>query len=112
MDLANIRKDISIVVYEQNIQTAFREVADALVSIDSLKREESVQRELSLSSADRLILSYARYQRGADDYLNYLDAQRESFANHMALIQVKTQRQIALVSLYRALGGGWMAQDS
>ncbi|MGQ8365450.1 efflux transporter outer membrane subunit [Glaciecola sp. 1036] len=112
LDLANIRKDISIVEYEQNIQTAFREVADALVSIDSLKREESVQRELSLSSADRLILSYARYQRGADDYLNYLDTQRESFANHMALIQVKTQRQIALVSLYRALGGGWMAQDS
>ncbi len=42
-----------------------------------------------------------------DDYLRYLDAQRSTFSNQTTLIQISTERQIALVDLFRSLGGGW-----
>lgn len=93
--------------YEQAIQAAFREVSDALAATDTLRREEAAQRALVQSSAETLRLSEARYRSGADDYLRYLDAQRNDFASRMVLVQVETQRQISLATLFRALGGGW-----
>lgn len=54
-----------------------------------------------------LRLSEARYRGGVDSYLRYLDAQRSDFVNQIALIEVRTQRQVALATLFRALGGGW-----
>lgn len=107
LDLAKVRKDIAVAAYEQTIQVAFREVSDALVATDTLRREERAQQVLALSSTERLRLSQARYQHGVDDYLRYLDAQREDFTQQMALVQIETQRQIALADLFRALGGGW-----
>ena len=59
------------------------------------------------SSQAALALSEARYRGGVDNYLRYLDAQRSDFANQIALIEVRTERQAALASLFRALGGGW-----
>lgn len=112
LDLAQIRKDIAVANYEQTIQLAFREVADALSDTDTLRQEEAAQLTLAQSSAARLRLSQARYQHGADDYLRYLEAQRDDFSYQMTLIQVATQRQIALTSLFRALGGGWLADTT
>lgn len=107
LDLAEIRKDMALATYEQAVQAAFREVSDALAAIDTLRREEAAQRALVQSGAKALRLSEARYRSGADDYLRYLDAQRNDFASRMALAQVETQRQIALATLFRTLGGGW-----
>ncbi|MDX3894960.1 efflux transporter outer membrane subunit [Pusillimonas sp.] len=109
LDLALVRQDIAVAAYEQTIQTAFREVADALAATDTLRREEAVQQALAQSSAETLRLAEARYSSGADDHLRYLDAQRNDFANQMALVQVQTQRQMALATLFRSLGGGWQA---
>ncbi|WP_069865761.1 efflux transporter outer membrane subunit [Pseudomonas citronellolis] len=109
LDLAQVRKDIAVAAYEQTVQTAFREVSDALVVTDTLLREEAAQQALAQSSAETLRLSEARYRSGADDHLRYLDAQRSDFASQMALEQVQTQRQIALATLFRSLGGGWQA---
>lgn len=109
LDLAEVRRDQAIAEYERTIQTAFREVADALAAVDTLRREEEALRALATASAEALRLARARYERGVDDHLRYLDAQRNAFANEMALIETATQRQIALVSLFRSLGGGWMA---
>lgn len=107
LDLALVRKDIAVAAYERTIQTAFREVSDALAATDTLRREEAAQRALALTSAETLRLSEARYRSGADDHLRYLDAQRSDFARRMELVQVGTERQIALATLFRALGGGW-----
>ncbi len=54
-----------------------------------------------------MALAKARYEGGVDDYLRYLDAQRSTFSNQTTLIQISTERQIALVDLFRSLGGGW-----
>ena len=107
LDLAKLRKDMAVAEYEQSIQTAFREVMDALAATDTLRRQEDAQRAQATSSQAALALSEARYRGGVDNYLRYLDAQRSDFANQIALIEVRTERQAALASLFRALGGGW-----
>ncbi|MCB2253841.1 efflux transporter outer membrane subunit [Pseudomonas chlororaphis] len=110
LSLAEARKDSAVAAYEGTIQTAFREVADALAATDTLRREEAARRSLADTSNESLKLAKARYEGGVDSHLRYLDAQRTSFVNEMQLIEVSTQRQIALVDLFRSLGGGWSAQ--
>lgn len=107
LDLAHVRKDIAIAAYEYSIQTAFREVSDALAATDTLKREEVAQSDVVRASDKAMALSEARYRAGLDDHLRFLEAQRNDFASQMALIEVQTQRQIALSDLFRTLGGGW-----
>lgn len=109
LDVAKVRKDMAVAKYEATIQTAFREVADALAATDTLRREESARQALAASSAETMRLSEARYRAGVDSHLRYLDAQRSNYTNQVALIEVTTQRQTALVSLFRALGGSWSA---
>ncbi|KWU21541.1 efflux transporter outer membrane subunit [Achromobacter xylosoxidans] len=107
LDLAKLRKDMAVAEYEQSIQTAFREVMDGLAATDTLRRQEAAQQAQAESSQAALRLSEARYRGGVDSYLRYLDAQRSDFVNQIALIEVRTQRQVALATLFRALGGGW-----
>lgn len=111
LDLATVRKDSAVAGYEKAVQTAFREVADALAATDTLRREEVAQRALVGSSTETLRLSQARYRAGVDDNLRYLDAQRSDFVNQTSLIDIGTQRQMALASLFRALGGGWQVDS-
>ncbi|MCY1346624.1 Outer membrane protein OprJ [compost metagenome] len=107
LSLAEVRKDAAVAAYEGSIQIAFREVADALAATDTLRREETARRSLADTSSETLKLARARYEGGVDSHLRYLDAQRSSFINELALIETSTERQIALVDLFRALGGGW-----
>ncbi|MFV3307886.1 efflux transporter outer membrane subunit [Pseudomonas sp. NY15181] len=107
LDLAKVRKDSAVAAYEGTIQTAFREVADALAATDTLRREEVARRALANTTEETLKLAKARYEGGVDSHLRYLDAQRSNFINEAAYIETSTQRQIALVDLFRALGGGW-----
>ena len=107
LDLAEVRKDAAVAAYEGTIQVAFREVADALTATDTLRREEAARRALADSSVAAMTLAKARYDGGVDDYLRYLDAQRSTFGNQVTLIQISTERQIALVDLFKSLGGGW-----
>jgi len=112
LSLAQARKDSAVAAYEGTIQNAFREVADALAASDTLRREEAARRSLANTSSESLKLAKARYEGGIDSHLRYLDAQRTSFVNESAFIEVSTQRQLALVDLFRSLGGGWPAQAS
>ncbi|MDH1213664.1 efflux transporter outer membrane subunit [Pseudomonas chengduensis] len=107
LDLAEVRQDAAVADYEDTIQTAFREVADALAATDTLRREETARRALAESSRAAEALAEARYRGGVDDHLRYLDAQRSSFNDQTTLIQISTERQLALADLFRALGGGW-----
>lgn len=107
LDLAKVRKDSAVAAYEGTIQTAFREVADALSATDTLRREETARRNLANTSSATLKLAKARYEGGVDSHLRYLDAQRSHFTNESDYIETSTRRQIALVDLFRSLGGGW-----
>ncbi|CAI8940051.1 multidrug transporter [Pseudomonas soli] len=110
LSLAEARKDSAVAAYEGTIQSAFREVADALAATDTLRREEAARRALAETSRATVALAKARYEGGVDNHLRYLDAQRNGYVNEAAFIQASTQRQLALVDLFRALGGGWPAQ--
>lgn len=111
LDLATARRDIAVTDYEKTIQTAFREVADALAATDTLRREESARVALAGSGLTAMRLSEARYRQGVDGHLRYLDAQRTYFAQQINLIEIRAQRQGALVTLFTSLGGDWTAGE-
>ncbi|WP_413974920.1 efflux transporter outer membrane subunit [Stenotrophomonas acidaminiphila] len=109
LDLATLRRDGAVVAYEQAVQSAFRETADALAATETLDREQAARLELAQSSTEGLRLSELRYRQGVDSHLRYLDAQRRNFADRTSLIEVTTERQLAASTLFKALGGGWQA---
>jgi len=93
--------------YEKTIQTAFREVADALAAYQ--KNTEQLEQEQLLIAALRESnrLSLVRYRGGLDSYLQVLDAERNLFREELVLAQIRRSQLNAIVELYRALGGGW-----
>jgi multidrug efflux system outer membrane protein len=93
--------------YEQVIQTAFREVSDALVGYRKT-REQRVQQELLVEAlADSAALANTRFLGGIDSYLQVLDAERQLFDAELELTRVRANELLNIVQLYKALGGGW-----
>ena len=107
LDLANLNKNIQIANYEKAIQTAFREVADALVAKKFLDQQIAGQERLVRAEQNRYDLSDARYRNGVDSYLAVLLAQQDLYNAQQNLVSLRFDRQSNLISLYRALGGGW-----
>ncbi|MBN2653690.1 MAG: efflux transporter outer membrane subunit [Nitrospirae bacterium] len=103
---SEITRDIHIAQYEKAIQTAFREVADALAQKGTIKEQIDAQSSLADATARAYSLSEARYNNGISGYLQVLDAQRSLFSAQQSLITVKLSRLINLVTLYKVLGGG------
>jgi multidrug efflux system outer membrane protein len=104
--VAKADREIALSQYEKAIQTAFREVADALARRGTLGDQMDAQRSLVDASAESYRLSDARYARGIDSYLNVLDAQRSLYSAQQGLIAVRLARLTNLVTLYKVLGGG------
>jgi outer membrane protein, multidrug efflux system len=104
---AEARAQEALVRYEQTIQQAFREVSDALV--EHRKRGEfRVQQELLVTSLrDAARLANIRYRGGVTSYLEVLDTERQLFDAELTLAQAQRDELVAIVRLYRALGGGW-----
>ncbi len=94
--------------YEQTIQQAFREVADALAGEATYSAQLDAQRGLQASSARSLELSNMRYTSGIDSYLQVQTAQVDLFDAQLALVQTGLASLINRVELYKALGGGWL----
>ena len=93
--------------YEQVIQTAFREVSDALIGYRKT-REQRVQQALLVEAlADSARLANLRFIEGIDSYLQVLDAERQLFDAELELTRVQTNELLNFVQLYKALGGGW-----
>ncbi|MES2161036.1 MAG: efflux transporter outer membrane subunit [Pseudomonadota bacterium] len=106
LGLAEVRKHLAVADYEKTIQTAFREVADALAARDYLGEQVSAQRAVQDAQADRLKLLQLRFDNGVASSLDVLDAQRELFSAQQTLVQARLQRTTSAIDLYRALGGG------
>jgi len=107
LDSAIAGRDIAVAQYEQAIQSAFREVADALAQREALSGQLQAQQSLVEASGDALKLSDARFARGVDSYLDVLDAQRSWYGAQQTLIGMRLSRLTNGVTLYMALGGGW-----
>ncbi|HQS31815.1 MAG: multidrug transporter [Polaromonas sp. 39-63-203] len=107
LDTSKAARDIAVAQYEKAIQTAFREVADALASRTTLAEQLRAQQAQANAEAIRFKLSDLRYQNGVANYLDLLDAQRSLFAARQAVVQTRLAQLQAQVTLYKALGGGW-----
>ncbi|MEQ8152720.1 MAG: TolC family protein, partial [Smithellaceae bacterium] len=105
-DVTKIEKELSVAAYERAVQTAFREVADALADKGTINQRIAAQQSLVEAIAETLRLSFARYDKGIDSYLSVLDAQRSLYAAEQVLIYLQLSRYTNLVTLYKALGGG------
>jgi NodT family efflux transporter outer membrane factor (OMF) lipoprotein len=105
---ANVQRDIAVAQYEKAIQTAFREVADALAGRATFTDQLQAQRNVAEAEGVRYRLSELRYTNGVSSYLDLLDAQRSLFAAQQALVQTRLQQLQNQVLLYKALGGGWV----
>ncbi len=105
--LARVQQQIALVQYEKTIQTAFREVSDALVRYRRVKEIRAQQELLVTTLQDRSRLAYLRYRGGVDTLLNALDADRDLFNAELSLSQTRRNELVTLVQLYKALGGGW-----
>jgi multidrug efflux system outer membrane protein len=107
LDLAKVQKNIYVAQYERTIQTAFKEVADALAARGTYDNQIQAQQALTAAYADAYRLSELRFRSGVDNYLTVLDAQRELYSAQQQLIVLRQERLTNLVTLYKVLGGGW-----
>jgi multidrug efflux system outer membrane protein len=107
LDSANVNRDIALAQYEKAIQTAFREVSDALAGRATLGEQLRAQQAQQEAEAVRFRLSDMRYRNGVASYLDLLDAQRSLFSTQLAVVQTRLTQLQNQVTLYKALGGGW-----
>ena len=105
--LAEAQEQLALIEYERVIQNAFREVSDGLIRHQKVREIRAEQELLVSTLQDRARMSYRRYEGGIDTLLNALDADRDLFEAELRLAQTKRDELLALVQLYRALGGGW-----
>jgi len=97
---------IILTQYEKTIQTAFREVADALAVQGTINQQVSAQQSLVGAAAETYRLSNKRYTIGIDDYFSVLDASRSLYFQQQVLITIRLARLANQVNLYAVLGGG------
>jgi NodT family efflux transporter outer membrane factor (OMF) lipoprotein len=98
--------------YHQTILQAFREVADLLTSL-SMRAEQLARHREQLAAAQTAVqLAEVRYRKGLVTYLDVLDAQRTALAAETQLVLIERTRLVEMVSLYKALGGGWEPVDA
>ena len=105
-EVTQVEKEISIAEYEKAIQTAFREVADALAERGTVSQRLAAQQSLVDALVVTHRLSEMRYHKGIDSYLSVLDAQRSLYGAEKGLIMLRLTEINNLITLYKALGGG------
>jgi multidrug efflux system outer membrane protein len=106
LKVAEVDRDIAVARYEKAIQTAFREVSDALAQRGTIDDQLAAQQSLTDTTSESYRISQARYEKGVDSYLTVLDSQRSFYGAQQNLIGVRLARLSNLVSLYKVLGGG------
>ncbi|MBP1752550.1 MAG: efflux system, outer rane lipoprotein, NodT family [Geobacteraceae bacterium] len=106
LKVSEVDRDIAVAQYEKAIQTAFREVADALAQRGTIDDQLTAQKSLTDATSESYRLSRARYEKGVDSYLNVLDSQRSLYGAQQNLISVRLDRLLNLATLYKVLGGG------
>jgi multidrug efflux system outer membrane protein len=106
LKVSKVDREIVLAQYEGAIQSAFREVADALAGKGTLADQIAAQESLVEAASKTYMLSNARYEKGSDTYLSVLDAQRSLYAAQRELIAIRRANFANQVRLYAVLGGG------
>jgi multidrug efflux system outer membrane protein len=106
LTVSRVDREIAVAQYQRAIQSAFREVADALAVRGTVSREIAALQSLVDANERTYRLSIVRFEKGIDDNLGVRDAQRSLFAAQRALIEVRLAAIANQVRLYAALGGG------
>ena len=105
--VSEAQRDIATAQYEKAVQSAFRDVADALAGRATLVEQLAAQQAQTEAESARFKLSNLLFTNGVASSLDQLDAQRSLFASQQALVQVKLALLQNRIAVYRALGGGW-----
>ena len=111
-DLVAAQRDEAAFAYRSAALRAFQEVEDTLASIQRLDEQRKVLAAEVTADAAALRVSTERYQAGYAPYIDQIDAQRSLLSAQLSLAQVETDRLLAFVTLYKAMGGGWSQQAS
>ena len=93
--------------YEQKVLAAFREVNDAVVTYRNVRTAAALKRDLQQAAQKYVELAQLQYFNGVINYLDVLDAQRKYFDAQIGLSNAVRDEHLAMVDLYKALGGGW-----
>jgi multidrug efflux system outer membrane protein len=109
LSLAEARRELAVAAYEKTVQTAFREVADALSAQKWLAEQVRIQQATVAVESERARLAKLRYDSGAAAFLEVLDAQRDLLSAEQQLVQTRRALLSSRVRLYAALGGGAQA---
>ncbi|WP_321913376.1 efflux transporter outer membrane subunit [Paraburkholderia sp. J11-2] len=109
LDVAKIEKDIDVADYEKAIQTAFKEVSNALAGRATYVDQVAADREYVKAAQDYYDLAQARYKAGTDSFLTLLTAQRTLYTAQEQLVTDELAKLSNQVTLYKVLGGGWSA---
>jgi multidrug efflux system outer membrane protein len=112
LQATTLARDTAVAQYEKAIQSAFREIADALAARGALDEQLQAQQALVAASAQAYRLAEMRFRGGVDSYLSALDAQRTLYSVQQQLQSVRLMRLQNLVTLYKALGGGVLEHAS
>jgi multidrug efflux system outer membrane protein len=102
---SQVERQIVLAQYEKAIQTAFREVADALAARAAVQDQITAQQALAAATDETYRLANARYAKGIDNYLGVLDAQRAQYAAAQGLVALRLAQRANQVRLYTVLGG-------
>lgn len=106
LDLAEVRRNLAVVRYEQAVQAAFRDVADALSARRWLAEQVRIQGDALAVQQERARLSRLAYDSGATSFLDVLDAERSLIFATQQWVQTRRALLASQVAMYRALGGG------
>lgn len=111
LDASVLLKNIGIAQYDRAIQSAFREVSDALAGRGTLDEQIGSQRKLVDANQRAYTVSDQLFREGISNYLSVLDSQRSLYTAQQNLVQTRLERLNNLVTLYKVLGGGWTEQS-
>jgi outer membrane protein, multidrug efflux system len=112
VDAARARADEALLQYQQVIIGAFRDVSDSLVEHKKQQESRTQQEALVVAAIDTTRLANLRYTNGVSTYLEVLDSERQQFDAELGLVRVQLSEMLAVVRLYKALGGGWQQAES
>jgi multidrug efflux system outer membrane protein len=104
---AEAEKDEGVLLYQQSIEQAFREVSDSLVAYSKDQAARQQQESLTESAQEASKLSDIRYRGGAASYLEVLDSNTRQYRAELELAQAQLRELLDYVQIYHALGGGW-----
>ncbi len=105
--LTEAQQQEAVLTYQQTIQGAFRDVSDALIAYQQTQEFRAQQELLANAAQDAAQLSGKRYQAGTTNYLEVLTNETNYLSTQLGLAQARLNELLALVQIYKALGGGW-----